>query len=68
MSKPVLTMNLTKLPWVLESSETWHEYIKLYFETKLAILRSLYDFSRIFQQDVLTGRTDESQVPSDEEH
>ena len=24
-------------------------------------------FSRIFQQDVLTGRTDESQVPSDEE-
>ena len=44
----------------------WHEYIKHYFETKLAILRSLYDFSRIFQQDVLTGRTDESQVPSDE--
>ena len=28
---------------------------------------SLY-FSRIFQQDVLTGRTDESQVPSDEGH
>ena len=25
------------------------------------------DFSRIFQQDVLTGRTDERQVPSDEE-
>ena len=63
-----VTMNLTKLPWVLESSETWHEYIKLYFETKLAILRSLYDFSPIFQQDVLTGRTDGSQVPSDEEH
>ena len=62
----LLTMNLTKLPWVLESSQTWHEYIKHYFETKLAILRLLYDFSRIFQQDVLTGRTDESQVPSDE--
>ena len=43
-------------------------HFKLYFETKLAILRSLYDFSPIFQQDVLTGRTDESQVPSDEGH
>ena len=29
---------------------------------------SLFYVSRIFQQDVLTGRTDESQVPSDEEH
>ena len=57
-----------KTPLGIESSETWYEYIKLYFETKLAILHSLYDFSRIFQQDVLTGRTDESQVPSDEEH
>ena len=39
LSKPVLTINLTKLPWVLESSETSREYIKLYFETKLANLR-----------------------------
>ena len=45
-----------------------HEYIMLYFETRLAILRSLYEFSRIVQQDILAGRTDESQVSSDEEH
>ena len=45
-----------------------HEAVDVFGAIALAILRSLYDFLRIFQQDVLTGRTDESQVPSDEEH
>lgn len=61
----------TKLPWVLESSETGHAKIKLSFETKVAILHSLYNILQIFQNtfllDMVSGRIDESHVSTNEE-